>query len=280
MSERVNVKFSQRTGRGARRAWAAPALALALSLGGGAAWGLNVTGWTCQGNCGTATADGVVTNAPVAGSTGYGWVSTDQGISGLALPGVGGDGDATNGSTYTSTPFTAAAGAELAFHFNFVTTDGAGFADYAWARLLDGAGNQVALLFTARTHPTDSVVPGFSMPVPEATLTPATVPIVPGGPAWAPLGPESGDCYAVGCGYSGWVRASYTIADAGTYRLEVGVVNWNDGGYQSGLAVDGLLVGGVAPPAPGATPVPTLQGWGLGLLAAALGGVAAWRRRA
>jgi hypothetical protein len=33
-------------------------------------------GWTASGNAGTSGANGVVTLAPIAGSTAYGWVST------------------------------------------------------------------------------------------------------------------------------------------------------------------------------------------------------------
>lgn len=43
-------------------------------------------GWSCNGNCGTSAADGVVTLAP-NGGTQYGWVSTAGGpdMSGLGL---------------------------------------------------------------------------------------------------------------------------------------------------------------------------------------------------
>lgn len=250
--------------------WLALILLSGLALNAPEAQAIDVTGWTCAGNCNVATADGVVTNAPVVGSTGYAWVSTNGGTTGVALTGVGGTGSPTNGSTYTSVPFVVPAATSLEFHFNYVTSDGAGFADYSWARLLDNGGNEVALLFTARTHPTDSVVPGFSMPPLTATLTPASVPIIGGGPAWSALGGSSGGCFDAGCGYSGWVKAEYLIPAAGTYRLEIGVVNWDDTGFDSGLAVDGLLVGGVVPGTPVATRVqnvPSLNAYGLGLLA-------------
>jgi hypothetical protein len=228
-------------------------------------------GWTTVGNAGTSGADGLVSLAPSGGNQ-YGWVSTRNGANGVALPGVGGSGSGTNGSTLRSTAFSADAGEDLEFQFNYVTSDGAGYADYAWARLLDTTFNQVALLFTARTAPAGSIVPGFSMPAPAATLTPLSVPIIGGNPFWGPLGGSSGSCYSAGCGYTGWIGSSYTIANAGNYILEFGVTNWIDTLYDSGLAFDGITVGGDP-----ITQVPepaSLALLGLGML-----GITAARRR-
>ncbi|HUX29311.1 MAG TPA: hypothetical protein VMV78_01650 [Thiobacillus sp.] len=61
-------------------------------------------------------------------------------------------------------------GDELEFNFNFATPDGAGYADYGWARLLDSSSSVVAPLFTARTTPEGNSVPGFDMPVIDATI--------------------------------------------------------------------------------------------------------------
>ena len=217
-------------------------------------------GWSCNGNCGTLGANGVVTLAPSGGSQ-YGWVSTAGGISGNNL-GLGSD---KNGSTLRSSLFSASAGDNLQFHFNFVTSDGAGFADYAWARLLDSSLSQVALLFTARTTPSGNSVPGFGMPSIAATITPAFVTIIPGGPAWSPLGGSSGACYSTGCGYSGWVQSDYTIASTGNYYLEFGAANWLDTAYDTGLAFDGITVGGK--PIGGTVPEPaSLALIGLGLV--------------
>lgn len=215
-------------------------------------------GWTCTGNCGTLGANGVVATSPEGGS--YGWVSTAGGISGNTLN-LGSD---TNGSTLRSSLFSASAGQNLQFFFNYVTSDGAGYADYAWARLLDSSLNQVALLFTARTTPSGNSVPGFGMPAIAATITPAFVTITPGAPTWSPLGSSSDTCYSTGCGYSGWVQSDYSIASAGNYYLEFGAANWVDTYYDSGMAFDGITVGG-KPITPTIPEPATLALLGLGL---------------
>jgi hypothetical protein len=215
-------------------------------------------GWTCAGNCGTDGANGVVTLSPI-GNAEYEWVSTTGGVVGVGALPTGALGSETDGSTLSTPVFSATPGTALNFYFNYVTSDGSGFADYAWAELFDSSNNPVALLFTARTEPNGSIIPGAGLPAPLATLTPASVPIMPGsgtqcgsscnspagGPVWPELGPWSGDCWATGCGYTGWVQANYVIPTAGHYYLKVGVVNWNDQLYDSGLAMDGVTIGGV-----------------------------------
>lgn len=236
--------------------------------------------WTCEGVCGALGADGVVTLAPGAG-TQYGYVvSAQTSPTGLALPGVGGTGSPTTGSRLRSAAFSGTSGEELRFYFNYVTADGAGYADYGWARLLDASLNEVALLFTARTTTGGSTVPGFSMPAIAATITPPTVNIVAGGPSWSPLGSDSGYCYSTGCGYTGWVVSSYNLPASGTYVLEFGVVNWNDTSVQSGMAIDGITIGGQ--PVESGEPIPTVSEWGLGVLVSllALAGIAfLWNTR-
>jgi hypothetical protein len=232
---------------------------------------------TCLGSCGVSGANGVVGLAP-GGHAAYDFVSTYQGVDGAGqLGGLGG----TNGSRFTSNPIAAAAGQTLGFSFNYVTSDGAAYTDYAWARLVDVATGQAAYLFTARTNPDATVSPSLMLPPVAATLQPATSGVVPGGPNWSPLGSSSGSCWGTGCGYTGWIQSSYVVPTSGVYELQVGVTNWGDGIYDSGLAFDGasldiaplanvLGLSAVAPtPAPG-------EGL-LGALALAAVAFATWR---
>lgn len=233
---------------------------------------ISLTDWTGVGNYGVSGADGVVTLSPF-GDSQYGWVSTNSGVSGVGLPGVGGSGSPTTGSVINSPSFNADAGESLSFYFNYVTSDGSGFADYGWVRLLDEDSNEVSLLFTARTTSGGNTVPGFSMPTPTATLTPSSTPIIPNATTWSPLSGSSGDCFATGCGYTDWIQASYNIATAGRYNLQLGVVNWNDSEYQSGLAFDGATIGGQLIGDDQTIPTPALLPGLIGM------GVAALRKR-
>lgn len=201
------------------------------------------------GNAGAFEPNGIVTEAP-SETAEYYYVSTFGGVLGAgALEGVGGTGFPTNGSTLSSKTFTANAGDSIVFHFNHVTSDGAGYADYSWARLLNADdGSQRELLFTARTTPGGNTVPGFAMPAPTATLEPPRTPIIPGGPVWDQLGPDSGRCFSAGCGHTDWVKSTYEISEAGNYRLEFGSTNWNDNAYDTGMAI--------AEATPDFTPVP------------------------
>jgi hypothetical protein len=159
-------------------------------------------------------------------------------------------------------------GEKLDFYFDYVTSDGSGYADYAWARLLDASTSaEVAILFTARTNPTLPIVPGTGLPAAASILNPASV-LINLGTTWSPLDESSGTCYNAGCGNSGWVESTYTIGAAGSYKLQYGVTNWLDTAYDSGMAVDGATIAGV--PIEGVVPEPTtilLFGTGIGALA-------------
>jgi hypothetical protein len=243
-------------------------LALLTALAG------NASADVCTGSCGTSGTDGVVTLSPTGNPT-YQWVSTNGGVMGVGTIPVGAPaGNETNGSTLATTMFTVNANSTLNFFFNYVTSDGTGFADYAWAELFDSSNNPVALLFTAQTETSGSIVPapGLQLPAAGATLTPSSAPIIPGLSTWSPLGTSSGTCFispSSGCGFTGWIQSNYVITNAGTYYLEVGVVNAIDTAFQSGMAFDGVTINGV-PINPVGTPEPgSMALLGVGILGVA-----------
>jgi hypothetical protein len=228
----------------------------------------------CVGNCGTLGANGDITASPLGGT--YNWVSTDGGVAGGGSLGLGSE---TSGSRTNTGAFSANAGSVLTFYFNYATSDGAGFADYGWSQLQTAGGANVATLFTARTTPGGDTVPGFGLAPPLATLVPSSTPILlgsgtNGGPVWSPLGGNSGQCFALGCGYTGWIQATYTIETAGLYRLAFGVTNWDDNAFDSGLAYAGVFVDGNPV---GGVPEPT--SWAMLIAGFGLVGATARRRR-
>jgi len=241
---------------------AAPFAASAATLPG-----VLPAGWSFVGNAGSGTPDGDVVAPPVPG--GYTYVSTSDGVGGVGQIAASGG---TNGSSMTSNTFAAAAGDVLQFYFNFVTSDGSGFADYAWAQLNNLSAGTDFLLFSARTIPAGNTVPGFGLPGLGAGVTVGATAINGGAPVWSALGASSGECFDAGCGYTGWVSATYTIVAAGNYSLGFGVTNFGDTAFDTGLAVAGANIGG-EPISP--IPLPA-AGW---LLVAALGGLGVMRRR-
>jgi hypothetical protein len=217
------------------------------------------TGWSCAGNCGSLISDGVVTAPPVG--TGYQYISSEGGLPGVGQLSVGG----TVGSTLQSAAFAGTSGTALTFAFNYVTSDGSGFADYAWAKLLNLSSSTETLLFTARTKPSGDIVPGFGLPGTAPGVTLGTSSIISGGPVWSPLGGDSGRCFNIaGCGYTGWVSSSFTLPSSSNYAVLIGVTDWQDANFASGLAVAGIAVGGIdvitqapiTPPTGGSVPVP------------------------
>lgn len=227
-------------------------------------------GYICTGTCGTAAANGDITLSPLNNSQ-YGYVVTNNGVTGVSPFSTGGE---TTGSKLVSNAFTAAAGDKLQFYFNYITSDGSGFADYSFATLLNASdSSQAALLFTAQTKPTGNIIPAQGLPAPNAAIPTAV--IIPGASNWSPLGSDSGKCFDAGCGSTGWVLSSFDIALAGNYLLEFGVTNFNDNSYQSGLAFDGITVDGKPIDPPSSVPLPGAV-W---LFGTAIAGFAGFGRR-
>ena len=249
----------------------------AVLIAAAAGWG-TAHAATIVGNGGTGTANGDVTAAPT-GDGGYYYVSTSGGE---VIPGLGVGGE-TIGSTYTFDAFDAEAGEELSYFFNYLTSDGAGYSDYAYGTLTNVATSEQTLIFTARTTTDGNTVPGFGLPpiAPGVVLDPASSAIIGSypedGPVWDKLGDSSGACYQEGCGFTGWIKSTYLVPTAGSYVLTFGVVNYSDLAYQSGLAFAGVKAGGVIIGEPGPSPVPLPAA--APLLLMGLGGIAAARRR-
>jgi hypothetical protein len=228
--------------------------------------------WGCIGTCGASAADGDITLSPLGNPT-YGFLSTAgstaHNVSPLAISESGGGGQTftqTNGSAFMSPVFTLAAGQPLEAWFNYVSTDGKGFDDYVWARLVNAAdGSTAAWLFTARSTNSSkqNVVPGDVVDKQDfdpdvvllhyASFDFQTRNTKPGGQPvnWSRLGDSNGTCWrdaAEGCGFSGWLQARVTPG-AGSFQLQIGVVNFGDEIYDSGIAFDlpGLVAAPTAP---------------------------------
>lgn len=236
--------------------------------------------WACTGACGAVAPNGDVGASPTGNAT-FGYVTT----SGSSATGVSpidvkdnSTGVATNGSRFLSGAFNAAAGDQLSLTFNYVSTDGKGFDDYAWARVVNASDHAlVAWLFSARStnSGTRNVVPGDALD--KDQFDPDEV--IVGYKDWdftsktaddpvdfSVLGDSNGSCWednAKGCGTTGWLQSLLSFSDAGSYRVEVGVNNWGDTLYDSALAFDFTGLRGVpqvngpvsAVPEPGSLPL-------------------------
>jgi hypothetical protein len=222
---------------------------------------LDTDEYECTGTCGTSGASGDVEASGLGANYAYVTTSGSTASSGLYPPGDSQvlPGDLKNGSVALSRLFQWEGG-NFDARFNYVTTDGGSFADIAWARIVnpDQANpllNTVAFLFTARgsNQGTDNIVPGaLDFAVPDGTLlTPLNFteyePKKNEFVNWTPLGVTNeeltngnGICWDEnngGCGFTGWMQSRISLA-AGVYQLEVGVVNYSDINYDSGLAFD------------------------------------------
>lgn len=238
--------------------------------------------WTCTGECASLGPDGDIGASPI-GSPLYGYVTTAGSGSFDVSPLSAGDnkvGVETNGSRFLSGSFTAAAGDVLTMQFNYVSTDGNGYDDYAWARVIDDSDALVGWVFSARSTNSGSkqIVPGDLLKKdefdPDEIITGYDDFEFNSKVAdWSPLGGSNNACWeddAKGCGNTGWMESRFTFSQSGEFRLEVGVVNWGDTAFDSGLAFDyaNLADTTVYPPVP-EPGRPALLLAGLGLLALA-----------
>ncbi len=231
----------------------------------------DLASWACTGVCGSSAADGDIGLSPLA-SARYGYVSTSGSTAYHSAPlqldgNSRGSGTEANGSRIVSGSFQAQPGDTLSLQLQYVSTDGKNYDDYAWARLVDaGDGSLVAWLFTAQSNnsSTGNIVPGDV--VDKEAFDPDTSIVdykhfafhskTSADPVdWSPLGLSNGSCWkdnAEGCGHTGWLEARHTLAAGGRLRLEIGVVNWGDEAYYSGLAFDVQGLQAAAPvPEPG-----------------------------
>lgn len=212
--------------------------------------------WASSGATGIIYGNNTVPHSPI-GNAQFGYVTTSGGIDGvspLVLRDEGqGSENQTNGSKIQSNAFNAGANDSLTLYFNYVSTDGRGYDDYAWARLVNaGTNDTAAWLFTARStnSANGNVVPGNVLDrqvdndLPDeldAVLNDgSTLGFDVASTDWIPLGGSSGSCWddANTCGPTGWIKSEYAFTAQGGYFLEFGVINWGDEAYDTALAFD------------------------------------------
>ncbi len=226
--------------------------------------------WICTGHCGSLAPEGDVTSSPL-GSPKHGYVSTSNSAAiGVSPISAGGNkvGEETNGSRIVSGPFNANASDTLTVQFNYVSTDGNGYDDYAWARVLDADDDSlVAWIFSARSTNSGSrqIVPGDILDndefdPDEIVVNNDAYEFTSKTANWSPLGDSNNICWqedAKGCGFTGWLESRFTFSRSGSFKVEVGVTNWGDTAYDSALAFDfqNITDSGISAPIPEPAPV-------------------------
>ncbi|WP_201493847.1 NF038132 family protein [Rubrivivax sp. A210] len=266
---------------------AAPTLAQAVAVLPPA----SLAGWTTVGVSGATPANGSVTELAGAYANGrLGYVTTDgsSAIGAALTPSL--QFNEQNGSRIRSAAFTANAGDTFTAAFNYITTDGSEFSDYGWARIVNATNfSTVGWLVTVRSgnRNTGSMIPGGVTDEydPRDTITNFDTfnfveRTAANAPLFSGLGNASGQCYDTvnSCGFTGWLRTTHSFAAAGSYRLEVGVINAIDQQFGSAMVFDFAGLTGTPPLA--ASPVPE-PGTNTMMLFGALAsiGVALRRRR-
>ncbi|WP_088281912.1 NF038132 family protein [Ideonella sp. A 288] len=271
---------------------------VALSFGAAQAAPIQINDLTWTIEAGAAGLVGSTNTVPLSpsGSSPVGFVTTDGGVTGASALDLKKDGkgtrEETNGSAVRSSTFTAANNDTLTMYFNYVSTDGGAYGDYAWARLVDASTNDTAAwLFTARSSNSSrgQVVPGGVLGSQEDnSLLDEMDAVLNGGNTidgtlstdtdWAPLGGDRGTCWdnSSTCGATGWIQSDYRVRNNGSYYLEFGVMNWGDEAYQSALGFDfnglrtGQFQGFDVLGSGGSTPLPEPQSLALVLVSLAL----------
>jgi hypothetical protein len=131
-------------------------MTIVAAVAGGSAGAATISGvGTYVGNAGIGTANGNVVASPVGSKYLYVSTANSSETAGYGL------GEETTGSEFTTLSFAANAGSMLDYFFNYITSDGARFSDYAYANLNNvGSGLPPIGIFNARTDPSGNTVPG------------------------------------------------------------------------------------------------------------------------